>query len=60
MKQVERRVAQVRGAVAALLRAAVPGAAVEETGEGVAVTGRGLVRRWIADPRLRDPAGWLK
>ncbi len=36
----------------------VPGVAVTVEGDGVALSGRGLVRRTIADPWLHDMAGW--
>ncbi|MBW6533342.1 hypothetical protein ACYZX9_09050 [Sphingomonas citri] len=51
-----RRVAATQAHVAARLRALLPGARVELVDEGVAVSGRGLVRRWLADPRL----GWWR
>ncbi|MBB3347649.1 hypothetical protein [Sphingomonas sp. BK069] len=51
-----RHVAAARTRVAARLRALLPGARVELVDEGVAVSGRGLVRRWLADPRL----GWWR
>ncbi len=36
----------------------VPGVAVAVEGDGVVLSGRGLVRRTIGDPRLHDMAGW--
>ncbi|KQM24854.1 MULTISPECIES: hypothetical protein [unclassified Sphingomonas] len=36
----------------------VPGVAAEVVGDGVVLSGRGLVRRTISDPRLQDVAGW--
>ncbi|TCP33605.1 hypothetical protein [Sphingomonas sp. BK235] len=51
-----RRVDRVRARVAARLAALLPGARVEPVAEGVAVSARGLVRRWLADPRL----GWWR
>ncbi|NIJ21621.1 hypothetical protein FHS95_003324 [Sphingomonas naasensis] len=45
-------------------RAALPGLAVEaeaEAGAGrVVISGRGLWRRWLRDPVLRWPGGWLR
>ncbi len=38
----------------------VPGVAVTVEGDGVVLSGRGLVRRTIADPRLHDLAGWAR
>ncbi|MGJ3629191.1 hypothetical protein AB5I41_24285 [Sphingomonas sp. MMS24-JH45] len=35
----------------------VPGVAVREVSEGVVIEGRGLVRRLLADARLRHVAG---
>jgi hypothetical protein len=49
---VERRVAAVRGRIAARVRDLLPDARVEEGVDGVIVSARGLVRRWVDDPRL--------
>jgi len=38
----------------------VPGVAVAVEGDGVVLSGRGLVRRTISDPRLQDIAGWAR
>jgi hypothetical protein len=52
----ERRVGQAKSALAAALRGEAPrGAWVEETRDGVALVGRGLMRRSLIDPALR----WL-
>ncbi|MBY9062775.1 hypothetical protein K7957_07505 [Sphingomonas yunnanensis] len=51
-----RQVAAARARVAARLRALLPGTRIELVDDGVAVSGRGLVRRWLADPRL----GWWR
>lgn len=52
-----RRAEQARERVVAAART-VPGIAVEIVGDGVVLSGRGLVRRTIDDPRLHDMAGW--
>jgi hypothetical protein len=52
-----RRAAVVRARVAAMAEA-VPGVAVSVDGDAVVLTGRGLTRRTIVDPRLQDIAGW--
>jgi hypothetical protein len=49
---VERRVAAARGRIAARVRDLLPDARVEEGADGVTVSARGLVRRWVDDPRL--------
>ncbi len=38
----------------------VPGVAVTVEGDSVVLSGRGLVRRTIGDPRLHDLAGWAR
>ncbi|MDP8995356.1 MAG: hypothetical protein M3N07_10365 [Pseudomonadota bacterium] len=49
-----------RRALAAQLAAELPGGiAAEETEEGVRLSGRGLARRLILDPRLRALIGRL-
>lgn len=48
-----RAAARWRRRVAAYL-AGVPGLRVDETAEGVRVTGRRLRARWLGDARLRD------
>ncbi|MDJ0278969.1 hypothetical protein QLH51_19460 [Sphingomonas sp. 2R-10] len=53
----ERRAGVVRDRVAAAARE-VPGVAAEVVGDGVMLSGRGLTRRTITDPRLHDIAGW--
>ena len=58
-RAVERRVAAVRGALAERLRA-LGGVSVEERDDGVVLSGRGLVRRMMADPRLLWVAGWWR
>ncbi|WP_193752966.1 hypothetical protein [Sphingomonas endophytica] len=51
-RAVERALAGARGRVAARLRELLPGAVIEERDDGVVVGARGLVRRWLDDPRL--------
>ncbi|MFD1033085.1 hypothetical protein ACFQ15_00255 [Sphingomonas hankookensis] len=51
------RAAVVRARVAAAADA-VPGVAVEMVDDSVVLSGRGLTRRTITDPRLHDIAGW--
>lgn len=51
-----RHVAAARARVAARLRALLPGMRVELVDDGVAVSGRGLVRRWLDHPWL----GWWR
>jgi hypothetical protein len=53
----ERRAGAVRERVAEAA-GAVPGVAVAVEGDGVVLSGRGLARRTITDPRLHDIAGW--
>ncbi|MET0240651.1 MAG: hypothetical protein ABW184_12225 [Sphingobium sp.] len=53
-RAAEERAMVVRARVRARIAAALPGAALEDGAEGVVVTGRGLVRRWVASDRLRD------
>jgi len=50
----ERRRAALIADNARRLAAAVPGVAVETTRVAIIVSGRGLLRRWINDARLRD------
>jgi hypothetical protein len=50
------RVTSAKARIAARLRTLLPGARVEPVDEGVAVSGRGVVRRWLADPRF----GWWR
>ncbi|WP_246586963.1 hypothetical protein [Stakelama flava] len=55
------RRAEVRAEMAAERIAAsihVPGVQAETTQGGVVLSGRGLMRRWINDARLRWIAGW--
>ncbi|MEA3061856.1 MAG: hypothetical protein QOJ94_1637 [Sphingomonadales bacterium] len=50
----ERRARRVRAALADALREDLPsGVRVEERPDGVALVGRGLLRRWLVDPALR-------
>lgn len=53
----ERRADFVRARVAAVAED-VPGVAVAVEGDAVVLSGRGLARRTIVDPRLQDIAGW--
>ena len=59
MRAAERAVARVKTRVVAAL-AEMPGVAAREVPEGVAIEGRGLVRRLLDDARLRHVAGWLR
>ncbi len=52
-----RRADEVRERVVAAARE-VPGVVAEIVGDGVVLSGRGLVRRTVGDPRLHDIAGW--
>jgi hypothetical protein len=58
-RAAERAVARVKARIVAGL-AEVPGVVAREVPEGVAVTGRGLVRRLLGEARLRHVAGWLR
>jgi hypothetical protein len=52
----ERRARRVKSALADAMKAEAPaGVRIEEVAEGVALVGRGLIRRWAIDPALR----WL-
>lgn len=51
-RAARRRLAQVRAMLAARLRGVLPGARVEERDDGVVISGRGVVRRWVDDPSL--------
>jgi len=53
----ERRAAEVRARVVAAA-AAVPGVRAEAVDDVVVLSGKGLARRTIVDPRLQDIAGW--
>jgi hypothetical protein len=56
LRIAEHRAARRRRVVADRLRAELPpGLAIEESGEGVALKGRGLGRRLVLEPALR----WL-
>lgn len=59
MRAADRAVARTKARVAAAL-GEVPGVAVREVPEGVAIEGHGLARRLIEEPRLRHVAGWLR
>jgi hypothetical protein len=41
-------------------RGALPGLSVTVSGETVTMEGRGIGRRWLADPAFRWIGGWLK
>jgi len=49
----------LRSVVRDRLATLLPGAVVEKDADGVTVTGRGIVRRWLGTAALRDPGGWL-
>lgn len=53
----ERRAAAARERVV-VAASEVPGVAAEVVGDAVVLSGRGLTRRTITDPRLHDVAGW--
>lgn len=53
----ERRAEMVRARIAAVAED-VPGVAVAVEGDAVVLSGRGLTRRTIVDPRLQDIARW--
>lgn len=59
MRAANRAVARLKARVAAML-GEVPGVTVREVPDGVVVEGRGLVRRLLADVRLRHVSGWLR
>ncbi len=50
--RMRRAVARLRARVAARLRTVMPDAEIEERDDGVAVSARGLRRRWVDDPSL--------
>lgn len=52
-----RRAVVVRARVVAAAEE-VPGVAAEVVGDGVMLSGRGLTRRTVSDPRLQAVAGW--
>ncbi|MET0136997.1 MAG: hypothetical protein ABW192_01285 [Sphingobium sp.] len=58
MERVARAAGQraetLRAQVAARIAAALPGARVVQEGDRISVSGRGLIRRWVADDALRD------
>jgi hypothetical protein len=41
-------------------REALPGLTAEAEAGRVVISGRGLWRRWLRDPALRWPGGWLR
>lgn len=56
----ERAVAQAVERLAVEARDALPGIAVEAGDGRVTLVGRGLGRRWLADPALRRLGGLLR
>lgn len=64
MRAVERRAARAverRAAdLAAALARALPGVGVAREGGDVVLSGRGLARRVLDEPALRDPGGLLR
>lgn len=64
MRAVERAAARAvekaAERLALTLREALPGVAVEREGGDVVLRGRGLVRRVLDEPALRDPAGLVR
>nr|WP_315382664.1 hypothetical protein [uncultured Sphingomonas sp.] len=48
------------GRLAERVREAVPGVSVAVEGSAVTLSGRGLLRRWLADPALRWLGGLLR
>lgn len=60
-ERIARRAAERRAAaLAAGLAEALPGVRVERRGLEVRVSGRGLARRVLDEPGLRDPASVLR
>lgn len=55
----EKRAAMLRGQVQQKLAEALPGVAQRVEGDMIILTGKRLVRRWIASGRLRDLGRWL-
>ncbi len=53
----ERRAENARARIAAAADA-VPGVRAEMVDDAVVLSGKGLARRTIVDPRLHDIAGW--
>ncbi|HEX7820321.1 MAG TPA: hypothetical protein VF463_06850 [Sphingobium sp.] len=53
-KAAEARAAMLRERVRARIAAALPGVTLREEGDRIMVSGRGLVRRWVARDELRD------
>lgn len=56
----ERAARAMREAMAAAIGRELRGISAEVTDTGVAISGRGLVRRVLADGRLRAAAWWLR
>jgi hypothetical protein len=56
----ERAAADGRDRVAEAAREALPELSVTVSGENVTLEGRGIGRRWLADPAFRWIGGWLK
>lgn len=46
--------------VAERLKALLRGASVETQESRILVSGRGLFKRWLTDPRLRFPGGYFQ
>jgi hypothetical protein len=53
-KAAEVRTNILRARVRARIVAALPGVRVEEQGDSIVLSGRGLVDRWVANDALRD------
>lgn len=56
----ERAAQAARERIAAAIAQTVPGVGTEVIDEGVSISGRGLARRVLSDPRLRVIAAWLR
>ena len=54
------RAAAVAAQLAERVADAVPGVAVSVEADRVVLTGRGLARRAVTDPLLRDLGSWLR
>lgn len=59
-KAGERAAARAALRLGEAARAALPGLDVEAESGRVVISGRGLWRRWLRDPVLRWPGGWLR
>lgn len=61
--RVERHARTAAGEAISLVETAlidVPGIKVEREGDELAISGRGLMRRWLSDTRLRLVGRWRR